>query len=271
MRRFDCFVGIDWSGDKESWQKGLKIAVAAPRAGPPKLKHGPGPKGRWSRTAAAAFIGGLAKEKRALIGIDFAFGFPPLPSTMDNLVLDWEYVERFCRSDANLYGGRFFSVADAPHAHLVNSPHFKLPTRCYSARHLRATDRVAAKTKGATPQSIFNACGPAQVGPASISGMRALLRLRQLCGQELSIWPFDGLHAKKSVIVEIFPRYFPLSRNRSPKLADHRNLNAALAAFGCRPVESAPASEDEGDALFRQPHFGIYPPTPHCSACRTIQ
>jgi len=79
--------------------------------------------------------------------------------------------------------------------------------------------------------------------------MRALLKLRQSCGQELSIWPFEELHDKKSAIVEIFPRYFPLSRNQSPKLADHSNLNGALAAFDCRPIETAPASEDEGDAL----------------------
>jgi hypothetical protein len=247
MRNFDCFVGIDWSGDKKARQKGLKIAIATPGSSPPNLKDGPGPKGRWSRTEAASFLGELVKEKRVLAGLDFAFGFPPLPPTMSNLVLDWEYVEQFCQSDGNLYGGRFFRIANAPHAELVNSPWVR--GLRYSAHHLRATEKAAKETKGGTPQSIFNACGPAQVGPSSISGMRTLLRLQQLHGQDLSIWPFDEPHDTRSIIVEIFPRFFPLSRNLNPNLLDHANLNAALNAFNSKPVQTAPVSEDEGDAL----------------------
>jgi hypothetical protein len=192
-------------------------------------------------------LGELAKEKRVLAGLDFAFGFPPLPPTMPSLALDWEYVEEFCQSDGNLYGGRFFRTANSPHADLVNSPWVR--GLQYSAHHLRATEVAAKKTKGGTPQSIFNACGPAQVGLSSISGMRTLLKLRQQHGQNLSIWPFDELHDTRSMIVEIFPRYFPLSRNLSPNLLEHTNLNAALSAFKSKPVQAAPASEDEGDAL----------------------
>jgi hypothetical protein len=247
MRNFDCFVGIDWSGDKKTWQKGLKIAVATPGSSPPKLVSGPGPKGRWSRTTAAGFLGELVNQKRVLVGLDFAFGFPPLPQSMANLLLDWQYVEEFCGSDNNFYGGRFFRDANAPHSKFVNSPW--IPKDCYSANHLRTTEQAAKQTKGATPQSIFNACGPAQVGPSSISGMRTLLNLRHLHGQKLSIWPFDELYDSKSIIVEVFPRYFPLSRNLSPNLSDHANLNTALVAFNSGPVVTAPASEDEGDAL----------------------
>jgi hypothetical protein len=111
------------------------------------------------------------------------------------------------------------------------------------------TDLVAMETAGARPQSIFNAVGPAQVGPSSISGMRALRSLRQNCAGRIAIWPFDEVGQTGSVIVEIFPRYYPLSKGKKASLAGRRELNAALAAFGSDGVKRSPQSEDEGDAL----------------------
>jgi len=105
------------------------------------------------------------------------------------------------------------------------------------------------ETTGARPQSIFNAVGPAQVGPSSISGMRALRSLRQNCDGRIAIWPFDEVGKAGSVIVEIFPRYYPLSRGKKASLADRRDLNVALAAFESDGVKRSPRSEDEGDAL----------------------
>jgi hypothetical protein len=245
--KFDCFVGIDWSGDKQTWQKGIKVAIAAPGSGFPVLEEGPGPNGRWSRSEIARWIGELVHARRALIGLDFAFGFPAIPRLMEDVVLDWDYVERFCESDSNFYGGRFFRAAGSRHAAFINSPW--LPKRDYSAHHLRETEKVAKQTKGATPQSVFNAYGAAQVGPSSISGMRMLLHLRQQHASRLSIWPFDDLRSDGSAIVEIFPRYFALSKGLSPKLADHAILNAALRAYGSDAVPTPPKTEDEGDAL----------------------
>jgi hypothetical protein len=242
-RSFDCFVGIDWSGDKKKWQKGLKIAYARPGSSAPTVIMGRGPKGRWSRTEAVRWIGELVSKERALIGLDFAFGFPT-----SGIALNKEYVEQLCGADANFYGGAFFRVANAKHSHLVNSPW--LPRGGYSAGYLRATEHASKlSAKGATPQSIFNAVGPAQVGPSSISGMRVLLHLKHNHGDKISIWPFEELDDVRSTIVEIFPRYFPLSRKLSPKLSDHAALNAALKAFGSAPVGMPPESEDEGDAL----------------------
>jgi hypothetical protein len=111
------------------------------------------------------------------------------------------------------------------------------------------TDIVAMETTGARPQSIFNAVGPAQVGPSSISGMRALRSLRQNCGGRIAIWPFDEVGQSGSAIVEIFPRYYPLSRGKNARLGGHRELDAALVAFESDKAEKSPKSEDEGDAL----------------------
>jgi hypothetical protein len=246
MLAFDCFVGIDWSGDKKPWQKGLKVAIAYPGTAAPRLVECPGHKGGWSRTEAIRWIENQFHDKRALIGLDFAFGFPPVVLS-GNVLLDWDYVEKLCEPCPNFYGGAFFRPPASAHSHLVNSPW--LPRHSYSADHLRTTEIVAMKTTGARPQSIFNAVGPAQVGPSSISGMRALRSLRQGCGDRITIWPFDEVGRTGSVIVEIFPRYFPLSKGKSAKLAHHDELNAALIAFDSEVVEQCPKSEDEGDAL----------------------
>jgi hypothetical protein len=246
MQAFDCFIGIDWSGDKKPRQKGLQVAIAYPGRVAPRLEQCSNHKGRWSRTEAVGWIESQFRDKRALIGLDFAFGFPPT-ALSENISLDWNYVECLCEADPNFYGGAFFRPPACVHSHLVNSPW--LPRQSYSADHLRTTDIVAMETIGARPQSIFNAIGPAQVGPSSISGMRALRSLKQRCGNRIAIWPFDETSSTGSVIVEIFPRYFPLSRGKGARLSRHCELNAALAAFDSDEVEQSPKSEDEGDAL----------------------
>jgi hypothetical protein len=199
-----------------------------------------------SRTQAIRWIEDQFQDKRALIGLDFAFGFPPVKLS-GNVVLDWDYVERLCELHPNFYGGAFFRPPICEHSHLINSPW--LPKHSYSADDLRLTDRVVIETVGTRPQSIFNAVGAAQVGPSSISGMRALRSLRQRCGDRIAIWPFDEAHRPGTVIVEIFPRYYPLLKQKSARLVEQDNLNAALAAFDSEEVGLAPKSEDEGDAL----------------------
>jgi len=248
MMKFDYFVGVDWSGSGRSWQKGLQVAIAEPGVVAPSLRRGHGPRGQWSRETLALWLGELVQKKRVLIGFDFAFGFPAVDRTLCNTSLNWEYVENLCKHDGNFYGGKFFKALDAAHTCLVNSPWHKRGI-CYEAKRFRATEVAASKTPGATPQSVFNAIGPAQVGPSSISGMRTLLYLQKDYSAQSLIWPFEEVDDSRSVIVEIFPRYFALSRRLSPRLSNHTSLNAALAAFGSEPVLKPPDSEDEGDAL----------------------
>lgn len=248
MKGFDYFVGVDWSGDRKTWQKGLKVAVARPGNEPPVLISGHGPGGKWSRTDFAKWVcERVGERERALIGLDFAFAFPTLDHSICNAALDWEYAHAVCKDDENFYGGRFFKVEDALHSHLVNRR--TNPGTDYSAKRLRATEKAAKGTKGATPQCVFNSVGPAQVGPSSISGMLFLRHLREVCPDRILIWPFNAIDETHSVIVEVFPRFFPLSHNLSSRLSEHGNLNAALVAFGSKRTPKPPESEDEGDAL----------------------
>jgi hypothetical protein len=245
---FDCFLGVDWSGNKERWQKGLKVAIAFPGTSPPRLKQGRGPNGFWSRNEFSAWLCGFVQKKRALIGIDFAFAFPTVAELDAGVVLDWDYVEGLCAAELNFYGGPFFRMENATHSNLVNSP-WRRPGQHYSAHRLRPTELAAKRLPGATPQSVFNARGPAQVGPSSISGMRMLRHLRLKYQDTFSIWPVDALDDGRSVIVEIFPRYFTLSKGLSPKVKEIGFLNAALKEFCSEPIAAPPKSEDEGDAL----------------------
>jgi hypothetical protein len=248
MRAFDCFVGIDWSGNGARRQRGLKIALAEPGCSAPELTECPDDlRGRWSRQDAAQWIADVVKTKRVLIGLDFAFGFPDVRDVVGNLLLDWDYVEKICHNEANYYGRPFFERSDNRHACLTNSRWFQGTT--FKAGRLRATEQAAASVVGATPQTVFNAVGSAQVGPSSISGMRMLLALKAEVGNHLAIWPFDEPSNQKSTLVEIFPRYFALSKKLNPALRDHCNLNKALIAFKSEAVSDAPRSEDEGDAL----------------------
>lgn len=243
---FEAFIGIDWSGDNGRHQKGLKVALARPGNEAPVLVPGPESRGRWSRAALADWLGERLATTKCLVGLDFAFGFPAAVAPSGGALLDWDYVEGICSGDENFYGGRFFRMQGAPHSPYINSPWVKGGS--YSAKHLRKTEAAAAKVKGATPQCVFNAIGAAQVGPSSLSGMRFLRHTRQTC-PSVAIWPFDAHDTSRPAIVEIFPRYFPLSVGLSPKLSDGVHLNAALDKFGSDPVVDDPESEDEGDAL----------------------
>ena len=244
---FESFIGVDWSGNGQSWQQGLQVAIAEPGNTAPILLRGQEAKGRWSRKSFADWLGQKVRQQKALVGLDFAFGFPDVASVVPEIKLNWRYVAEFCVAEENFYGGRFFKDESSPHAALVNSRNIK--GSHYSHTRLRTTELAAKRIRGATPSCVFNAVGAAQVGPSSISGMRFLKHMSDHHGNEVAVWPFDEIDEGRSVIVEVFPRFFPLSKNLSPNLADHSALNSALEAFGSLGVATAPKNEDEGDAL----------------------
>ncbi len=161
--------------------------------------------------------------------------------------MSWREVDRHCSVDDGLYGGRFFSGREHSYGSYVNGPWGK--GEDYSARYHRTTERQAALTRGAYPSTVLNGVGSAAVGFSSISGMRALVRLRDELGPKLVIWPFDPLDDEASVLVEIFPRFFPLLKGRKPAMRVVENLNAALAAYGSEAFSAPIASEDAGDAV----------------------
>src|SRR5690606_35391906 len=98
----------------------------------------------------------------------------------------------------------------------------------------RITERAQAAL-GCKPYSNFNFVGAAQVGKASLTGMRVLHRL----AGRLPVWPIDPLPGRGSVVVEIYTTIAAMAAGRSAgrsKIRTVSELDHALAALGSDPV-----------------------------------
>ena len=73
---FDGFFGIDWSGDKSKFQKGIKVAYLDKNNINPKIIAPPNNKRYWNRSSIIEYLKNLNSNKSYLIGFDFAFAYP---------------------------------------------------------------------------------------------------------------------------------------------------------------------------------------------------
>lgn len=235
IRRFARFACIDWSGAAGAFQPGIAVAVCEP-GGAPMLVE---PEGRhWSREAVLRWLG---RQDDMLVGIDFSASFPFADagayfpgwaeSPRDARAL-WALVDRMTANEPHLGAS---TLVD--HGEL--SRHF----RRHGGRtgdlfgggigRMRVTER-AARAAGLAPSSSFNLVGAAQVGKASLAGMRLLHRL----AGRVAAWPFDPMPASGPLIVEIYTslaaRAAGTPRGRS-KMRSAEALDAALAALGHPP------------------------------------
>ena len=83
-------------------------------------------------------------------------------------------------------------------------------------------------TKQAASVSNFNLVGAAQVGKASLAGMRLLHRL----SGRMPLWPLDPVPAKGPLLVEIYTSLAARAAGLPPgrsKIRDGAVLDAALA------------------------------------------
>jgi len=234
-RRFSHFACIDWSGAAGAFQPGIAVAVCE-AGGAPVLVE---PEGRhWSREAVLRW---LERQDDMLVGIDFSASFPFADagaffpgwaeSPRDARSL-WALVDRMTADEPHLGASSFVD-----HSELAR--HF----RRHGGRtgdlfgvgigRMRVAER-AAQAAGLAPSSSFNLVGAAQVGKASLTGMRLLHRLTG----RIPVWPFDPVPACGPLIVEIYTslaaRAAGLAKGRS-KLRTPDALDAALAALGHPP------------------------------------
>jgi hypothetical protein len=230
-RLFSRFACIDWSGAAGPFQRGIAVAVCE-AGGSSALVE---PEGQhWSREDVLNWI---ERQDDMLIGIDFSASFPFVDadaffpgwveSPPDARSL-WAMVERMTAAEPHLGASTFVD-----HGELAR--HF----RRHGGRtgdlfgggigRMRVTER-AAQAVGLAPSSIFNLVGAAQVGKASLTGMRLLNRL----AGRLSVWPFDRMRATGPLIVEIYTslaaRAAGLTKGRS-KMRSAEALDAALATL----------------------------------------
>ena len=252
---FDKFIGIDWSGDKNNFQKGISVAECINGNKVPKIVKPPYHK-YWTRTTLIEWLYKEIKSQRNLIGFDFAFSYPfydtcsYFPGIKDSPINSeklWKLIEDINTNAKNFYGGEIW--ASKTYGKFFNSP--KLKGSHFASRR-RYTERFAKK-KILSPSPTFNCIGPGAVGTGTLAGMRILNLLKN----KTKIWPFNELNfSTKTVIVEIFPSYyFRLSKIKPEKKVGYtiENINKSLQFFNSKPLKKdqiiGGPDQDDADSI----------------------
>jgi len=254
MRRFTHFAALDWSGARGERQRGIALAVASGAAAPALVKPGH----VWSR----AEIGDWLKDVAAsgtdmLIGFDFsaAFAFadraayfPEWRESPANIRALWALVDRIAADDPHFEAAAFLAHPEAQR-HFRHGGGVVGDLFGKGGGRLRVVEKHQRATKQAASVSNFNLVGAAQVGKASLSGMRLLHRL----GGRIPLWPLDPVPARGPVLVEIYTSLAARAAGLPPgrsKIREGQVLDKALTAIGSPPLGlCGPISDHASDAL----------------------
>lgn len=257
LGRFRHFVAVDWSGAVGERHKGVALALASDSGAPPELLKQEQP---WSRQEVLAWLL-YELPPDTLVGLDLGTAlpfadcgayFPDLAGSPADAKQLWALVDEVCAAEPHLGANTFVD-------HPRFSQYFRRHGgregerfRCDGAAHGRGRFRVTEYRQaamGCKPYSNFNLVGAAQVGKASLTGMRVLHRL----GGRMPVWPVDPLPTAGSVIVEIYTTIAATAAGRRPgraKMRSWEELNAALAALSSPPAKgSGPLDDHSADAL----------------------
>lgn len=253
MRPFTHFAALDWSGARGPRQRGIALAVASGSAAPALVRPGH----IWSRSEILEWLEGVvAAGENMLIGFDFsaAFAFadhgayfPGWAESPADMRMLWALVERLAGGDPHYEAGGFL-------AHAEVRRHFRQRGEAgdlfeAGAGRLRVVEHHQRATKQAASVSNFNLVGAAQVGKASLSGMRLLHRL----SRRIPLWPGDPVPAAGPMLVEIYTSLAARAAGLPPgrsKIRDGAALDAALTVLGSPPCRlTGPVSDHASDAL----------------------
>ena len=234
--RFDLVIAVDWSseqGRKPTPQENrcwLAWGLRDGQRGEPEYMP--------TRLEAETRIHEILDRNpgaRALVGFDFAIGYPlsddgapvlpagrALCALADELVTD----------DASGVNNRFAAAGDlnervravtgrnhGPFWGRPASPHVEgLPTTRPSGtgvRKLRDAEVAARKQSKTKPKSAWQLAGIGSVGGQSLTGLKYVHRLLTALGERGRLWPFEAIDDRDDavVIAEIYPSLFP---QRSP-------------------------------------------------------
>lgn len=254
MRRFTHFAALDWSGARGERHRGIALAVASGADAPALVRPGH----IWSRAEILAWLEEVAASGAdMLIGFDFsaAFAFadrgayfPEWDESPGGLPTLWALVERLTAADPHYEIGSFLTHHEAwrhfRHARGDVGDLFEP-----GAGRLRIVEQHQRATKQAASVSNFNLVGAAQVGKASLAGMRLLHRLRG----RIPLWPLDPAPTSGPLLVEIYTSLAARAAGREPgrsKIRDGAALDRALTALGSPATGlRGPVSDHASDAL----------------------
>jgi len=260
--QFDHFLALDWSGAKGERHKGIAMAIAESAGGPPVLVDPP-TRG-WSRVEVKEVLADL--PPKTLVGADLGISlpyqdagafFPGWDQSPRSAKKLWALIDEICKGDPHLGAHSFVEHAEARryfrHGKNNEGDRFLLDGAITKEGRFRVAEG-AQRAQKCRPVSNFNLVGAAQVGKSSLTGMRMLHQLRG----RLNVWPMDPVPdrwspQKGSVLVEIYTGL--ASRETADlgartKLLTYQDLNAALAALDCPPVDAVGDVDDHSsDAL----------------------
>lgn len=232
------FFAVDWSGARRGAER--RIWLAEVRDGVlVRLESG-----RSREEVVELLVAEAADDSRLVVGLDFAFSFPAWYLAH----VGCESVEAFWRL-VGRDGPVWSEALEAPFFDR-GSWHDDRNREFRDSSPYRRTERELTPR----PETVFKLVGQRQVGKASLTGMPALLRLRDA---GFSIWPFDA--PELPVAVEIYPRLFYGPRVRKQDASSRRELVESWAMDSPHDlVAAAVASDDAFDAatsalgLYRQ-------------------
>ncbi|MEM9500738.1 MAG: hypothetical protein AAF941_02715 [Pseudomonadota bacterium] len=263
MRIFDHFVAIDWSGAKGERHKGIAMAIADCKGGPPALVDPPD-RG-FSRIEVMAILRDELPAN-SLVGVDLGISlpfndcgafFPGWEKSPKSAKRLWALIDDICSDDPYLGANSFLKHPEIAryfrHGKGNVGDRFLLPGAIGREGRFREAE-IAQRRQKCRPVSNFNLVGAAQVGKSSLTGMRML---HQLQGH-LPVWPMDPIPEKRikqggSMLVEIYTGL--ASREAAnlgarTKLLTYADLNSALAKLDCPPVDEVGDVDDHSsDAL----------------------
>lgn len=221
---FDYFVGIDYSGAQvpTARLKELQVFVAKPGEKPRSLPtpaieaaraRGIGeyslPR-HWTRSEIAHWLIDLARSGECFIaGIDHGFSFPESYFKRYGLKSWQQFLDDFAHHWPT--DGDHVYVDFVRDGNLASKGKAPPPgSRKGSSKEFRLCERWTSSAK-----SVFQFDVQGSVAKSTHAGIPWLRRIREVAGDRVHFWPFDGWRppAGKAVIVEVYPSIF---RHRYP-------------------------------------------------------
>jgi hypothetical protein len=226
---FDLFVGIDYSGAETATSRlsGLQVYTAQPGCPPENRRSATlaktGQPCNWSRKEIAEWLITSAQQGvRYIAGIDHAFSFPRGYFERYDLTNWLGFVDDFVEHwPTHLDGVTVESIRRGVPPPALNWPGPRL--RIGTATEFRLCERWTSST-----QSVFKMDGQGIVGKSTHAGIPWLKHVRDVAGDLLHIWPFDGwrIPEAKSVLAEVYPSIFRNRFDREGRSVDEQDAYA---------------------------------------------
>ena len=221
MPRFDCYIGIDYSGAQtpDTSLKGLRVYMAEENTAPVEVPPPPSPRKYWTRRGIAHWLVDLLKKGTAtLVGIDHGFSFPLRYFEVHHLEPDWErFLDDFQHHWPS--DGEHITVQSIRDGSCGSGVE-----REGSARWRRLTE---IRARGA--KSVFHFDVPGSVAKSTHAGLPWLRYLRRQLGDKAHFWPFDGweFSAGQSVVAEVYPSLWSSQFPRENRTGDQHDAYTA--------------------------------------------